>query len=63
MLQIIFLLEEIQVMIQNKVEKHFDYANEKAGELCFKAKKFQKKCLIGGSLPPQNITYVFEFYD
>ena len=30
-------------MIQNKVEEHFDYANEKAGELAEKAKKISKK--------------------
>ncbi len=46
-------------MIQNKVEKHFEYANKKAGELAFEAKKISKKnIMIGGSLPPQNDTYV-----
>ena len=30
-------------MIQNKVEEHFDYANEKAGELALKAKEISKK--------------------
>ena len=39
-------------MIQNKVEKHFEYANEKAGELALKAKEISKKnILIAGSLP------------
>ena len=48
-------------MIQNKVEKHFDFANKKAGELALKAKKISnKKILIGGSLPPQNETYVLD---
>ena len=46
-------------MIQNKVEKHFNYANEKAGELALKAKEISKKdILIAGSLPAQNDTYV-----
>jgi len=46
-------------MIQNNVEKHFNYANEKAGELALEAKKISKKdILIGGSLPAQNDTYV-----
>ena len=30
-------------MIQNKVEKYFDYANIKAGELALKAKEISKK--------------------
>lgn len=30
-------------MIQNKVEEHFNYANEKAGELAAKAKEISKK--------------------
>jgi len=30
-------------MIQNKVEKQFNYANEKAGELALKAKQISKK--------------------
>ena len=48
-------------MIQNKVEEHFDYANEKAGELAAKAKKISKKnILIAGSLPAQNDTYVLD---
>jgi len=46
-------------MKQNKVEEHFNYANKKAGELAFKAKKISKKnVLIAGSLPGQNDTYV-----
>tara|TARA_Y100000590_G_scaffold467693_1_gene647492 strand:- start:384 stop:1301 length:918 start_codon:yes stop_codon:yes gene_type:complete len=46
-------------MIQNKVEEHFNYANEKAGELALKAKEISKKdILIAGSLPAQNDTYV-----
>jgi len=48
-------------MIQNKAEKHFDYVNKKAGELAYKAKKISKKnIVIGGSLPPQNDTYVLD---
>ena len=30
-------------MIQNRVEKQFNYANEKAGELALKAKQISKK--------------------
>ena len=45
--------------IQNNVDKYFNYANEKAGELATKAKQISKKnVLIGGSLPAQNNTYV-----
>ena len=45
--------------IQNNVDKYFNYANEKAGELAQKAKQISKKnVLIGGSLPAQNNTYV-----
>ena len=48
-------------MIENKVEEHFNYANEKAGELAVKAKKISKKnVLIAGSLPGQNDTYVLD---
>ena len=51
-------------MIQNNVEEHFNYANEKAGELALKAKKISKKnVLIGGSLPAQNNTYVLDERD
>ena len=51
-------------MKQNKVEKHFNYANEKAGELALKAKKLSKKnILIAGSLPGQNDTYVLDSRD
>jgi len=51
-------------MIQNKVEEHFNYANEKAGELALKAKKISKKnVLIAGSLPGQNDTYVLDQRD
>ena len=51
-------------MIKNEVEKHFDYANAKAGELALKAKKISKKnILIGGSLPGQNTTYVSDERD
>ena len=51
-------------MIQNKVDKHFNYANEKAGELALEAKKISKKnILIAGSLPPQNDTYVADERD
>ena len=48
-------------MIQNNVEKYFDYANEKAGELALKAKEISKKKIyIAGSLPAQNNTYVLD---
>ena len=48
-------------MMQNNVEEHFKYANEKAGELAFKAKEISKKnVLIAGSLPAQNDTYVLD---
>ena len=45
--------------ISNNVEEHFEYANEKAGELALKAKEISKKnILIAGSLPAQNDTYM-----
>ena len=48
-------------MAQNNVEKLFDYANKKAGELALKAKEISKKnILIAGSLPAQNDTYVLD---
>ena len=51
-------------MIQNNVEEHFNYANEKAGELALKAKGISKKnILIGGGLPAQNNTYVLDQRD
>ena len=51
-------------MIQNNVEKLFDYANEKAGELALKAKEISKKnILIAGSLPGQNDTYILDQRD
>ena len=51
-------------MINNNVDKHFNYANEKAGELALKAKKISKKnVLIAGSLPAQNDTYVLDERD
>ena len=51
-------------MAQNNVEKLFDYANEKAGELALKAKEISKKdILIAGSLPAQNDTYVLDQRD
>jgi len=51
-------------MVQNKVEEHFNYANEKAGELAVKAKEISKKnVLIAGSLPGQNDTYVLDQRD
>ena len=46
-------------MIDNNVEEHFNFANEKAGELALKAKKVSKKnILIAGSLPAQYNTYI-----
>ena len=51
-------------MAQNNVEDHFNYANEKAGELALKAKEISKKnILIAGSLPAQNDTYVLDKRD
>ena len=45
--------------IQNNVNEHFNYANEKAGELALKAKEISKKnILIAGSLPAQYDTYL-----
>jgi len=45
--------------IQNNVNEHFNYANEKAGELALKAKEDSKKnILIAGSLPAQYDTYM-----
>ena len=51
-------------MLDNEVEEHFNFANEMAGELALKAKKFSKKdILIAGSLPAQNNTYVLDERD
>jgi len=45
--------------LQNNVDEHFNYANQKAGELALKAKEVSKKnILIAGSLPAQFDTYV-----
>jgi len=58
-----FSLRKIR-MVQNNVEKLFDYANKKAGELALKAKEISKKnILIAGSLPAQNDTYVLDQRD
>ena len=46
-------------LIQNKVQKHFNFINEQACLLAIKAKELSKKnILIAGSLPAQNDTYV-----
>ena len=46
-------------MIDNNVNKHFNYANQKAGELALIAKEVSKKnILIAGSLPAQYNTYI-----
>ena len=51
-------------LIQNKVEKKFNYVNQKACELANKAREVSKKnILIAGSLPPQNGTYVVDERD
>jgi homocysteine S-methyltransferase len=51
-------------MIDNNVEKQFNFANEKAGELALKAKQISKKnILIAGSLPAQNNTYISDDRD
>ena len=50
--------------LQNNVDEHFNYANQKAGELALKAKKVSKKnILIAGSLPAQYDTYVPDIRD
>ena len=51
-------------MIDNKVEKQFNFANQKAGELALKAKEVSKKnILVAGSLPAQNNTYISDDRD
>ena len=46
-------------LIKNKVEEHFNYANEKSCLLAIEAKKISKKnILIAGSLPAQDDTYL-----
>ena len=46
-------------LIQNKVDQHFRYVNEKACLLSIKAKELSRKnVLIAGSLPCQTDTYV-----
>jgi len=51
-------------MIDNNVDEHFNFANEKAGQLALKAKEISKKnILIAGSLPAQNDTYVADKRD
>ena len=46
-------------LVQNKVDKHFEYINKQACLLSIKAKeKSGKDILIAGSLPCQNDTYV-----
>ena len=51
-------------MVDNNVEDHFKYANEKAGELALKAREISKKnILIAGSLPAQHHTYVLDQRD
>jgi len=50
--------------VQNNVDEHFNYANEKAGELALKAKEVSKKnILVAGSLPAQNNTYISDDRD
>ena len=50
--------------LQNNVDEHFNYANQKAGELALKAKEVSKKnILIAGSLPAQFDTYVLDERD
>ena len=51
-------------IIQNSLDGHFNYANEKAGQLALKAKQISNKnILIAGSLPPQNDTYLSDERD
>jgi S-methylmethionine-dependent homocysteine/selenocysteine methylase len=51
-------------MVENNVNEHFNFANEKAGELALKAKQISKKnILIAGSLPPQYNTYISDERD
>ena len=41
----------------NNILKKFEYLNQKAGEIAFKAKELNPHVLIAGGLPPQNNTY------
>ncbi|MDG2267676.1 MAG: homocysteine S-methyltransferase family protein, partial [Alphaproteobacteria bacterium] len=51
-------------LIQNKVQKHFNFINEQACLLAIKAKELSKRnILIAGSLPAQNDTYVADTRD
>ena len=43
---------------ENKISNKFDFANKRAGELAFKAKKqSNKEILVAGSIPTRGITY------
>ena len=44
-------------LIDNNILKKFEYLNQKAGEIAFKAKELNPHVLIAGGLPPQNNTY------
>ena len=44
-------------LLENKVEKKFEYLNQKACEIAQQTKKYYPKVLVAGGLPPQNLTY------
>jgi len=47
----------------NNIEDRFEELNIKAGEIAQKAKKIYPNVLIGGGLPPQNLTYEEDLRD
>ena len=47
----------------NNIEDRFKELNIKAGEIAQEAKKIYPNILIGGGLPPQNLTYEEDFRD
>ena len=44
-------------LLENKVERKFEYLNQKACEIAQQTKKYYPKVLVAGGLPPQNLTY------
>ena len=47
----------------NNIENKFEELNIKAGEIAQEAKKIYRNVLIGGGLPPQNLTYEEDLRD
>ena len=47
----------------NNIENRFEELNIKAGEIAQEAKKIYPNILIGGGLPPQNLTYEEDLRD